>query len=364
MKWFSSRRERIKSSFDQTYVPKKIQAEIKEIKEIVDSIRNEASLESQKTILDTRDYLKSIMDKGLTTGLDASRTSPEHRLLSHSPDVDSSSSSEPIQVLPAAEGETREEVLSVHQPKDLNSDSQHLEAFDDRDDDQSLRSQARHPDSRQIPDQAIIRLRQWLSSAVPAPLWIMGKAMATKNSPQSIVAAHIILLAKEANLPSIWFICRPPVVVCLETLLQQKQTLLTSMLYSLIRQLCLLIPPEFSTDIANVEAFNQLDGSLEAIPEAIGLLGRLLQVSPKLICILDGIQLLDYGELAQYVGDLLDVLRSNGQDNRVKLLVTTSGSFANGAKLGAGARLDCSQAPTRVGGGALPGNQSLQSLKF
>ncbi|KAK8097680.1 uncharacterized protein PG998_013166 [Apiospora kogelbergensis] len=364
MKWFSKKWKRIKSSLDQTYFKKKIQAQVNEIKDIADSIRHEVSLESQRNTQDSLNYITSNLDKSLKPGFKASQTISEDRLLSQSHDVDLMSSGEPVQRLLAVEYETPEEVVLVPQRKDLDSASRHLEAFDDRDDLQSLRSQAHHLVAREIPDQAIIRLRHWLSKTESTPLWIMGKAMSTKNSPQSIAAAHIILLAKEANVPCVWYICRPPVITCLETVLQQRQKLLTSMLYSLVRQLCLLIPPESSKDIADIEVLDQLDGSPEAVPEAIGLLGRLFQVSPKLICILDGLQLPEYGELAQYVGDLLDAIRSNGQDNRVKLLVTTSGFFANGAKLGANARSDCSQAPTRVGGRVLPGNQSLQSLKF
>ncbi|KAK8040219.1 hypothetical protein PG991_000007 [Apiospora marii] len=145
----------------------------------------------------------------------------------------------------------------------------------------------------------------------------------------------------------------------------QKQKLLVSMVYSLIRQLCRLVPPEIGKDFEGLERFAQLDGSPQSIPIALALMKRLIEVSPGLlICVIDGLQLLDYGELVEYGNKLLGVLTGSVQDHVVKLLVTTSGSFTSGSKLGATARLDCSVAPGSLRGGAVPGGRSMHNLRL
>ncbi|KAK8054427.1 hypothetical protein PG996_013728 [Apiospora saccharicola] len=180
-----------------------------------------------------------------------------------------------------------------------------------------------------------------------------------------MVAARVVCLAGEAKVPCVWYICRPPVITSLKLMLDQKQKLFVSIVYSITRQLCQLVPIELGTDFEGLESLARLDGSPQSIPIALSLLKGLIKISPNLmICVIDGLQLLDCGELVRYVDELLEVLAGPVQDHVVKLLVTTSGSFTSGAKLGTTARLDCSVAPARMRGRDVAGGRSMHSLRL
>ncbi|KAK6857299.1 hypothetical protein PG995_007486 [Apiospora arundinis] len=359
------KRERLKTSFDQSYIPKKIQSEIKDIKEIVDSIRDEAFLEHQKDFKKRIEKLSSSLGATNPGNLETYRVASEKNLLPQSEMAELAPAHEVGETLPALEDTTPRDAGPVLRYEDLDSASRHLEPFDNRDH-QLLCVQAHHPDSRQIPSQVLSRLRQWLSSTGSAPLWVMGRLLSTKSSMQSIIASHVVFRAGEADVPCVWFICRPLIITSLDSMVEQKQQLLTSLLYSLIRQLCRLVPDTLREEFEGYKLFTQLDGSPGAIPVALSLFRSLLQVSPDLlICVIDGLQLLDdSGELVRYVDELLAALTAPAHHHVVKLLVTTSGAFTSGATLGVTARLDYSLTPTRMRGRGVLGGQSMHSLRF
>ncbi|KAK7991213.1 hypothetical protein PG988_000007 [Apiospora saccharicola] len=403
MEWFSSKKKRIRSSFDQSYIPKKIQTEVKDIKGIAEGIQTEVALEFQRDVKERLEEMASSLGKATTArpviseqylppseevelvpgnggikSLPASKDGasmedrPEERLVTSEQNL--LPPSEEVELVPAKEavetladledGNTEEDSLVVRHVS-LDAASQHFEPFDDRDP-RSIYTQASHPNARQVPSQVFTRLQQWLSSTSSAPLWIMGRPLSGKdNSIQSMVAARVVCLAGEAKVPCVWYICRPPVITSLKLMLDQKQKLFVSIVYSIMRQLCQLVPIELGTDFEGLESLARLDGSPQSIPIALSLLKGLIEISPNLmICVIDGLQLLDCGELVRYVDELLEVLTGPVQDHVVKLLVTTSGSFTGGAKLGTTARLDCSVAPARMRGRDVAGGRSMHSLRL
>ncbi|KAK8115438.1 hypothetical protein PG984_011940 [Apiospora sp. TS-2023a] len=388
MKWFSSKRERFWSSIDQSYIPKNIQAEVKDIKGIAEGIQNEVDLEFRRDVKESLEQLASSLGKATPDRPEKRQVTSEQNLLPPSEEAELVLGDGAVGSLPPPKegvseddrpGERRvtfeqnllptEEVelvpASVVLNGNLDAASQHLEPFHDRDP-LSIYTQASHPNARQVPSQVFTRLQRWMSSTISAPLWVMGRPLTGRNnSIQSMVAARVVLLAGEAKVPCIWYICRPPVITSLKLILDQKQKLFVSMVYSLIRQLCQLVPIEVEKDFEGLEHLAELDGSPQSIPIALSLLKGLLDISPHLmICVIDGLQLLGCGELVKYVDELLEMLTGPVQDHVGKLLVTTSGSFTSGAKLGATARLDCSVAPARMRGRDVPGGRSMHNLRL
>lgn len=137
------------------------------------------------------------------------------------------------------------------------------------------------------------------------------------------------------------------------------------LLYSLIRQLTLLVPEEVGEVSSTTSLLKTLDGTAKSIPAALQVLQALLRHAPSLlVCVIDGLQLLDHPDLEQYVDDLLSILRT-GDDGRVlKVLLTSEGFFSNGANLTVDERLDCLHSPRRGPGGGRPGARNLNDVSL
>ncbi|KAK8054426.1 hypothetical protein PG996_013727 [Apiospora saccharicola] len=65
MEWFS-KKKRIRSSFDQSYIPKKIQTEVKDIKGIAEGIQTEVALEFQRDVKERLEEMASSLGKATT----------------------------------------------------------------------------------------------------------------------------------------------------------------------------------------------------------------------------------------------------------------------------------------------------------
>ncbi|KAK9778496.1 hypothetical protein SCAR479_04518 [Seiridium cardinale] len=195
-----------------------------------------------------------------------------------------------------------------------------------------LAEQAR---DNQIPGEWVtVMQQQWLLSSGSKLLWIVGKPLPPGNIDEKIPVAHIVSLAKGLGLPCIWHSCVVPDP-------QQggpedviKWMMLVSLVYSLVRQLCLLTPrqfgrPRFDYNLELDELFDELDASLASLNKALAILQYLLELSPGLlVCAIDGLELLDHPRTTPHIEKLIDILRNPPQGYHFKVLLARSGFHA------------------------------------
>ena len=219
-------------------------------------------------------------------------------------------------------------------------------------------------DGLHVAGEIVVRLQAWKSAPSSQTLWIMGNPQPLGKT--SAVAAHVVAIAETANIPCLSFFChlanmhnprKDPE--------KHRQDQLTTLLYALIRQLLILTPERFEDSYNFNSALDCLQGSPEYIPKALDIIRALLVHAPRLLlCVIDGLQLLDHRDTNSYIDQLLDALRSQNNSRVFKLLLTTIGSFSSGRKLNVIERLDSTALPRKRPGKALPGGLSLQGLSF
>jgi hypothetical protein len=139
---------------------------------------------------------------------------------------------------------------------------------------------------------------------------------------------------------------------------------LISLLYSLVRQLIMLTPATIEDGYDYHSLLPSLNGAPESIPKALRLIEVLLRQVPRLLlCVIDGLQILDHGSATRYIGQLVDILQTR-EDGRVrKVLFTTSGIFMSGMKVKFADRLDCETLPRKSPGRSRPGGRSLGMIQ-
>lgn len=234
--------------------------------------------------------------------------------------------------------------------------SRHLKRFFDADN-ASVELEPRHPRFNFIPVEIVARLQRWISAPESQLLWVMGRPFSSKTSDESIAAAYITTLIQSAEISCISFFC------------QQHETsnnginndnshdsLLISLLYSLTRQLTLLVPESFNNTYDYHAVLTELDGTQKTIHSTLDLIRRLLGLAPNLLfCVIDGLHLLDRPSTTLYIKELLEVLQIRQESKVLKVLIVTSGFITSAARLDATARLDCSRTPRRKPGRSLQG---------
>jgi hypothetical protein len=171
-------------------------------------------------------------------------------------------------------------------------------------------------------------IQSWSSSTNSQALWIMGPADRHYPSTTSLLAAALVNSADEAGAPCVHIFIDWPV---------SESAILTSVLYSLIRQLITLLPESIVTTVQlGSERFAFLDGiwSKESSELGLELVKDLLDLSPSLsLIIIDGIEHLDYLSIgACFVENLLNVFAQHSKtagDKTFKILFTTAGNCAS-----------------------------------
>lgn len=130
--------------------------------------------------------------------------------------------------------------------------------------------------------------------------------------------------------------------------------------YSLTRQL-ISFAPEIVEDAQNIRAgLSLLDGTPESIPKALNLIRDLLKSTPALLlCVIDGLQLLDHPNTNEFVDQLLSRLIDDSGERVVKILLTTNGFCSAGKKVAFSDRLDCRTLPRKRPGKLSSGSRSI-----
>ncbi|XEV04992.1 hypothetical protein FSHL1_010279 [Fusarium sambucinum] len=400
MTWFQSKWLRTKSSLAPAFYNDEIQTRVGNMKRIVKTISREAKLQTQMDIQDIKSQVSRIMNAdGIQSCFDhqndyiahqfqlrdeVSRATNEEtqsklhilgsymeymflqmqvvnnqasgRIMNgdirHIHDRQSNNELEMFSegldtITPASRTISREELeVESRQVEKYISDKKNL-------------SLDRNIPNVQVPSEIALRIQTWITASDSQALWINGLTHPTHGQVVSTTAAYVVALAHSTQIPCISFFCQS------QGLSSQRNNLqLISLLYSLMRQLSLLVPETISPSSDLLSDLKSLDGNHESIPLAMKIIEGLYDVTPHLMFyVLDGLQFLGKGADAA-IGQLIDILRKPQEGRVTKLLVTTRGFVPPCSKFGPGERLDCDRLPTKGPGRSLLTNRSLSSISL
>lgn len=216
-------------------------------------------------------------------------------------------------------------VTELTSSDEIALNSRHLEDFFSRD---RIRLEA--DDSAPMPfdPDVISRITDWSKGQDAPMLRIDGPVVdcEEERNPLTMLATQLIDLTAKGRLHVISYFCElsRPVKAA-----EREMRATVALVYSLVRQLIELLPPEFEASVDFSEArFRQLDGSIESCDEAIRVFQDLLDVVPAatVYCIIDGLQLMDDRRVEGPLRAFLQGLR--GGNGKLRVLFTTSGRSA------------------------------------
>lgn len=221
---------------------------------------------------------------------------------------------------------------------------------------------------RQVTGQIVTRLQTWISQSKSQILCIISPPFSANRHEATIAAQHIISVVQNADVPHLAVAVgrlEPGLEILNNTSQHLETARLVILLYSLIRQLTLLVP-EAVGEASNITSLlESLDGTAQSVPAALKAFQALLRYAPSLlVCVIGGIQLLDHPDLEQHVDDLLSILRTGADGRVLKVLLTSEGFFSSGANLTVDERLDCLHSPRRGPGGGRPGARNLNDVSL
>lgn len=205
----------------------------------------------------------------------------------------------------------------------------HMEDFFSRD---RVRLHANDSTPMPFEPEAISRITDWSKGAAVPMLWIDGPVMdcEEEHNPLTMLAAQLIELTAASRLHVISYFCELSRTV---QAAERETQATVALIYSLIRQLIELLPPEFQAPVDFSEArFRHLDGTLKACGEAMRMFQDLLDLVPAatVFCFIDGLHLMDDQRVEEPLQLFLRQLRCG--NGKVRVLFTTSGRSACLAK--------------------------------
>ncbi|KAF2115463.1 hypothetical protein BDV96DRAFT_646460 [Lophiotrema nucula] len=235
---------------------------------------------------------------------------------------------------PEADSKTTE----VQKRKDVEAASHFLEAVADN----GYPLDLGQVGDTQVKDQVLDRVGEWMNREGSQWLWMSGPIVTPSRLSEVSTAAYCAyLVSKRLNLPILSYRFRkddfgiggstdPGSTDYRSTALDR----FTAMVLAFIRQLVCLLPDniEAKVDLSSAR-FQGLDASTQSILDAFNLLEDLLKtVSPMLVIVLDGFQLVDNDNFlwsettAGYLDLFLQILRETGKGKVFKILLTSDGS--------------------------------------
>lgn len=209
---------------------------------------------------------------------------------------------------------------------------------------------AARPEDMPMASQVFKRVQEWMSTLDSERLWLHGPAYAAIPSQVSLAAASIVLASEQNKVKLIAYRVRVDDFLDSDIKPLDDMSLLSddedfekqsapelermvSMVYSLIRQMVWLLPDHVVTKANfSYERFDELDGTVQTLPQAYDIFEELLALMPSLfLCIIDGIQLIDCGVYddegctADYLDRFLDILWRAESDRTMKVLLVSDG---------------------------------------
>jgi hypothetical protein len=167
-------------------------------------------------------------------------------------------------------------------------------------------------------------------------LWIVGAQEHRYPSSTSMIAASVVKSAIDISIPLVHIFCDWPG--------KNEEKVIVNILYSMIRQLVDILPPNVETcsDFSTAR-FGSLDGSFKIWDEALSICAELfIEVPSPLLVVIDGIEHVGLGTSKKYIEGLLGVLNAHifkvsehDKSPKVfKVLFTTAGNCASLNRLG------------------------------
>lgn len=155
-------------------------------------------------------------------------------------------------------------------------------------------------------------------------------------NPVTVLATQLLRLADTRGIPTLSYFCELRRGERLRTGNVSRETqAAVALVCALIRQAVELLPPpplqptaagetgEATAVDLSEQRFRQVDGTVLAWDEAVGVLRDVLERLPRtVVCVIDEIQWLDDSSTAVYLGGLVKAL---WRQERVKVLFTTAG---------------------------------------
>lgn len=140
-------------------------------------------------------------------------------------------------------------------------------------------------------------------------------------TPVALISACCACFAHQARLPVISHYCSLP-SRSRDNMTPFEQGLI-ALAYSLVRQLIDCLPPVVNSDVAchlGSERFRFLDGTLNCWKEVLSLIDRLIyHAPPLLLCVIDGIDLLQDASTDAYIRSLVRVLLTHTRHETVPM---------------------------------------------
>ncbi|KAF2234968.1 hypothetical protein EV356DRAFT_566660 [Viridothelium virens] len=179
-----------------------------------------------------------------------------------------------------------------------------------------------------LDDQILWRMQEWLRDDIDSQLlWISGPWEFQDSSSARPAALAIIAAAYQVQTLIVSYICEKPRLSERKPGMSLEKTELITLLYSLIDQLMHFNVEDEDLDLGR-HRFEKLDGSRDSWSGAIALLSELLKHTPGLrFCVIDGMNLLEASDGADWCDDLLRTLLEchTSEDAHFNLLFTTAG---------------------------------------
>lgn len=176
-------------------------------------------------------------------------------------------------------------------------------------------------------------LQSWVHGDKNSCIWIEGPYDTSSPSENSLISAALIDVARRSTTKHLSYFCTEAAVPPSEP--SFHSTALAKMVHSLIAQLVSLLPSETKQSISLSEAPGRALRSCTLSPfQAIEILRELMTLRPPvLICLIDGIQVLeDRGDAFRMarLAEVVNVLLSESTDavKAVRVCFTTDGNSA------------------------------------
>ncbi len=178
------------------------------------------------------------------------------------------------------------------------------------------------------------KLREWSTASTSQLLWLAGPQEMMVPSALSAVASSVILSSMALDIPTVSHVCgRGPLQGSMTGHdASPEEAGLIGLVYSLIRQMLVIVVTVVPAPNEDLVRFHgqlaQLDGFMQTWDIAMQLLSGLFDAAPPLLlCVIDGLNILDYGSAADRCHEFLGTFwMPFSRSNKVlKVLHTTSG---------------------------------------
>ncbi|KAI1078710.1 hypothetical protein F5B20DRAFT_547012 [Whalleya microplaca] len=343
MKWYSSSWNRFKKAFDNRFYDKHVEGRVKSIQGLVQRVRDEMKLASDGLVqnihseqragfIETRSRIEELDDKldrfVRMIGQQMSKTMMANAQHELSDSAQKHISMENIDGTVRIMGtdSDRNEITAMRRRQDIEQLKTLLAPFSQNGVEEMFQDSV---SSRMplIPNEVSVDIQQWAKSRDSSLLWVEGPAHGSFEDAISSIGARIWAISEEAGIACIGFFAKPKYAFESQGG-SIKDASIVSMLYSLIMQLINIAQNAFEPfDSLTGDKLQRLDGTMQSIPTALEILKACLSsIEPGLICILCGFELVDCRENLTTLIEVIELLRDQSAERRVKVLVLSCGN--------------------------------------